>query len=335
MKKTKAFCAGGDVRKVYDAGIESFKKSGTVDRGGVTDAFFREEYWLNYKIHQLGQQYKGGKGYGQVTFWDGVTMGGGVGLSIHAPFRVCTSQTAFAMPETAIGLFPDVGGSHWLPRLPHAGMGQYLGLTGRRLNGRECVAVGVGTHFVAEPVATDKGFTAVDLTTNFLVGGHSQGGSIEEILAEIEAAAKMAGQSEQGPTAIEQQFEDIERAFANKACVEDIVSELLRMNNDFATSTLKDMGKYSPLSMKVTHEMIKRGGRLDMAGCLEMEFWLTQHFMSQAPTGDFYEGIRALLVDKDNKPKWNHARLEDVRDEEVMSYFTPIEGVKKWTPEGL
>ncbi|KXJ18578.1 3-hydroxyisobutyryl-CoA hydrolase, mitochondrial [Exaiptasia diaphana] len=241
----KAFCAGGDVRAIAEAGL----------RGeDLTKDFFREEYTLNYTIGTLQTPY--------VALINGITMGGGVGLSVHGHFRVATEKTLFAMPETAIGLFPDVGGGHALPRLEGC-LGTFLALTGHRLKGIDVKHAGVATHFVT----LDK-------------------------LSELEES--LHGLSD----------------FKLRT-----VKGLL---DDFDSKTINKM---SPSSCKVTLRQLQNGGTMNLAECLQMEYRLSQRFMENE---DFYEGIRAVLIDKDNSPTWSPNSLDKVSDEKVDSYFLPL-----------
>ncbi|XP_051478927.1 3-hydroxyisobutyryl-CoA hydrolase, mitochondrial isoform X3 [Apus apus] len=241
----KAFCAGGDIRAITDAG-----KAG--DR--LAQDFFRGEYTLNNAIGTCRKPY--------VALIDGITMGGGVGLSVHGHFRVATEKTLFAMPETAIGLFPDVGGGYFLPRLSGK-MGYYLALTGFRLKGRDVLKAGIATHFV---------------------------------------------ESEKLP-ALEKDL------IALKSPSKENIADLLNSYH------VKTISKMSPTSLKITLRQLREGASMSLQDVLTMEYRLSQACMKGH---DFYEGVRAVLVDKDHSPRWKPAALEEVSDEFVDNCFKPL-----------
>ncbi len=303
-KKTKAFCSGGDVRQIYDAGLAT-PPAGLAPAGeDVTDSFFREEYQLNYKI--------GRKDVEQVSVYDGITMGGGVGLSIHGKYRVATSRTVFAMPETGIGLFPDVGGAAWMPFTKIKGYGEYLGMTGTRVKGKECARLGLATHYVDEWSEEVEG-RLVDLV--------DEGTPVGDALLEVGC---QEGSDEASP-----EDELVERHFAEKAGLEDIVQSLASCDTEWSVSALKTLEKMSPTSLNITHSQISRGRALNgnLEDVLKMEFNLTQSVMREQ-NGDFYEGIRSVLVDKDNNPVWK-LKWED-RNIDVDTYFRPA--AVEWSP---
>ena len=300
-----AFCAGGDVKAVYLAGLSDTEKS-------LTAQFFREEYKLNYLI--ASQQVP------QVSLWDGVVMGGGVGLSIHGKYRVATENTLFAMPECKIGLFPDVGGSWWIPRLkvyPSSngvgGIGNYLALTGARLKAEDLMYTGIATHYVKSDrlgelkralIESTSDTTSTDCVASILMSFHDSTISIDSAF-------------------FSKNRKEIDTAFHCKDSVEDIISELQSMNTPFAQSTLETLNQMSPTSLKVTFEGLKRAFHFkDIAESLAMEYRIVQACMKDG--SDFYEGIRAALVDKDGEPKWNPSRLEDVSADMVESYFVNL-----------
>uniref|UniRef100_A0A8C2JIR1 3-hydroxyisobutyryl-CoA hydrolase n=1 Tax=Cyprinus carpio TaxID=7962 RepID=A0A8C2JIR1_CYPCA len=222
----KAFCAGGDIRAITEAG-----KAGD----SLTQDLFREEYILNNTIGTYQKPY--------VALIDGITMGGGVGLSVHGRFRVATEKTLFAMPETGIGLFPDVGGGYFLPRL-QGKLGLFLALTGFRLKGRDVQRVGLATHFVQ----SDK-----------IV-------SLQKDLVDLKSPS----------------------------------------NSDVT------LAKMSPTSLKLTFRQIQEGERMSLQEVLVMEYRLSQACMRG---NDFYEGVRAVLIDKDQSPKWKPSTLSGVSEQ--------------------
>lgn len=257
----KAFCAGGDVRRIRELALAR-------DASGI-EAFFAGEYAVNAAIAGFGKPW--------VSLIDGVCMGGGIGVSVHGSHRIVTEHAMLAMPETAIALFPDVGTSHVLPRLPGA-LGPWLALTGARLRGAEAVEAGLATHFVKRerlPALRDA-----------LLAGDI--GAVDRL---AEAVA---------PGAIAAQRPAIDRCFSH-ATLADIQAALAAEDTDWARAQAAILARMSPTSMAVTLELLKRGATLDLAGCLAMELRLTRAVTMHA---DFAEGVRAVLVDKDNHPHW-------------------------------
>ena len=291
----RAFCAGGDVRAVRQAIIDY---DGAANPTLAQD-FFYEEYILNHQIHTSAKPY--------IALIDRVCMGGGVGLSVHGAFRVATERTRVGMPETTIGLFPDVGGAWFLSRLPGE-TGTYLALTGAPVTVGDCLGLGIATHVVASDTLDDleAGLHAADLTGD----AHA---AVKTVLDGFTIAAGAA------PMAVEKI--EIDQCFSADS-VEEIVARLTASGSTFAALTLETLAPKSPTSLKVTLEQIRRGARAaSFAETMTMEFRLSQHF---ARGHDFPEGVRAVLVDKDHKPNWNPARLEDVSDSAVAGYFEPV-----------
>ncbi|KAG8229678.1 hypothetical protein J437_LFUL010267 [Ladona fulva] len=282
----KAFCAGGDVRAVTEAG-----KKGE----SLTKDFFREEYMLNSLIGTYHIPY--------VAFIHGITMGGGVGLSVHGQYRVATEKTLFAMPETAIGLFPDVGGSYFLPRMGGK-LGLYLALTGHRLKGIDVLRAGVATHYVDSSRLQDL--------EKDLVQSKNPESEVPQILR------KYTNEHDKGqPFSLQPHVEKINKYFSATS-VEGIFQALEKDSSEWSQQTLKTLQKMSPTSMKVTLKQLEEGSTKNLQECLAMEYRLTQRFCADH---DFYEGVRAVLVDKDNSPKWKPNKLEDVSSSKVSSFF--------------
>jgi len=248
----------------------------------------------------------------QVSIWNGVTMGGGVGLSIHGKFRVATEKTLFAMPETGIGFFPDVGATYALPRIaagPEVGL--YLALTGARLNPGNCLLTGVATHFCPSSKLAELKSSLCKLKDP------SDASSVAQVLEE---ASKTVNIPE--PT-LTPHMDAIRRCFS-KPSAESIVLALQSEGSDWANTTLKQILGGSPLSVKVTMEALRRHAQpqVSLRHAFHTEFRLSQHFMTA--DSDFVEGIRAVLIDKDQKPKWRHLSLEQVTSAEVDTYFAPL-----------
>ncbi|KFQ57733.1 hypothetical protein N334_07280, partial [Pelecanus crispus] len=288
----KAFCAGGDIRVIIDAG-----KAG--DR--LVQDFFREEYILNNAIGTCKKPY--------VALIDGITMGGGVGVSVHGHFRVATEKTVFAMPETAIGLFPDVGGGYFLPRLPGK-IGYYLGLTGFRLKGRDVLKAGIATHFVESEKlpALEKDLIALKSPSTE---------NIADLLNSYHVKSKIDQEKE---FVLDKHMEKINSLFSANS-MEELVQNLKQDGSPFAIKQLETINKMSPTSLKLTLRQLREGASMSLQDVLTMEYRLSQACMRGH---DFYEGVRAVLIDKDQSPKWKPAALEEVSDEFVDDCFKPL-----------
>jgi len=316
-KSKPAFCAGGDVKAVYLAGIakDDAEKDLAAD-------FFREEYILNHQIATQPPHVP------QVSIWDGVVMGGGVGLSVHGKYRVATENTLFAMPECKIGLFPDVGGTWWIPRLKLysqwqnksvvGGVGNYLALTGARLKAEDLLYAGIATHYVKSDQLEEMKGSLIDAS------------KVDDSSKLGDCAASVLMSFHDHTIDLEKSFlsqnrQEIDYAFDGKDSVEEIYTSLESMGSDsqFGQSTLETLSQMSPTSLKVTLEGLKRGSKAQNIGeALQMEYRMSQAFMREG--SDFYEGIRAALVDKDGNPKWSPASLEEVTDGIVESYFEKL-----------
>ncbi|XP_071452083.1 3-hydroxyisobutyryl-CoA hydrolase, mitochondrial-like [Hetaerina americana] len=285
----KAFCSGGDVRAVTEAG----KKGGS-----LCQEFFREEYMLNNLIGTYQIPY--------IAFIHGITMGGGVGLSVHGQYRVATERTLFAMPETAIGLFPDVGGSYFLPRLGGK-LGLYLALTGHRLKGIDVLRAGIATHYAES--------SSVHQLEKDLLDAKNPVQDVPQILK------KYTNKFDNGqPFSLAQNMSKINQCFSAPS-VEEILVQLEKEGTPWAKDTLTTLKKMSPTSIKVTLKQLEEGSAKNLQECLAMEYRLTQRFCKDH---DFYEGVRAVLIDRDNSPKWKPSALEEVTAAKVNSFFDPL-----------
>ena len=274
---TRGFCAGGDVRMLAESGAKG---------GEEACAFFAAEYRLNTLLEEYEKPV--------VAIQDGVTMGGGVGISVHGDFRIATPNTTFAMPESGIGLFPDVGGGWFLPRLPGA-LGMWLALTGARLKGEDVLAVGVSTHFAENPEGLadelcEKGTSALDpLKTN-------ASPSFTDHIPEIDAC------------------------FA-KESVEAIVS-CLEAGSDWAKGQAETLKSKSPLTLKIAHRQLHEGAKCkDFRENMRMEYRIASRLVL---TKSFHEGVRAVLIDKDNEPNWQPPNLESVSPQMLDTFFEPL-----------
>jgi enoyl-CoA hydratase len=292
----RAFCAGGDVRAVYEAG------RGIAGDPSLTAVFFREEYRLIRQIHRFPKPY--------IAIVDGITMGGGAGISINGAYRVATERTLFAMPETGIGLFPDVGATRFLNRCPGR-IGRYLGLTGARLAAADALYCGFATHFVGQDQlgALSSGLDRI---------AWQKGREFDQVAALLAEFA-----ADPGPAPLAALRPEIDRCFSAVA-IESILDALAAESGDaaeWAAATCAGLLKKSPTSLKVTLRQLIEGCGFDLEQALVLEYRLTQHFMSAA---DFYEGVRAVLIDKDQEPRWRPATVAEVADAVVESYFAPL-----------
>lgn len=293
----RAFCAGGDVRAVRQSIIEHKGE----DASDLAKTFFFEEYILNHQIHTCKKPY--------IAFIDRVCMGGGVGLSVHGSHRVATERTLVGMPETTIGLFPDVGGAWFLSRLPGE-TGTFLALTGTPVGAADCLALGIATHLVN---SRNLGEIERELHKKDLIDQPHL--TIEAMLGRYSLNLD--------ETPIFDMKPEIDRCFSANS-MEEIIDRLSGTETEFSEQALESLSKKSPTSLKVTLEQIRRGGvAKNFAETMQMEYRMSQHF---ALGHDFPEGVRALLVDKDHKPNWDPDKIEDVSDSLVKSYFGPV----KW-----
>ncbi|HYJ81525.1 MAG TPA: enoyl-CoA hydratase/isomerase family protein [Allosphingosinicella sp.] len=288
----RGFCAGGDVVMLA--------RSGAGD-GAEARAFFHEEYRLNHLLFTYMKP--------TIAFMDGITMGGGVGISQPCRYRVATENTRFAMPETAIGLFPDVGGGWYLPRLPGRA-GHFLALTGARLDGAECLRVGLATHYVPS-LALD------DLKARIL----AEPGRVETLLEECSVTPP--------PARIEANLERIDRLFASDD-YEEILAALESDASDWARKELETLRAKSPQACKVSLRLLYDGARVqDFGHEMRQEYAVATRVVQRH---DFVEGVRALLVDKDNRPRWEPPTPEAVTQHLIDTIFAPMPEGEEWTP---
>jgi enoyl-CoA hydratase len=278
----RAFCAGGDIRALYDSG-----------RAGTPYArdFWHDEYRLDAAIRHFPKPY--------VALIRGIVMGGGVGVSVNGSHRLADESITFAMPETGIGLFPDVGASYFLPRLPGE-IGMYLAMTGARLKCADAVAFGIATHFV--PAAK---FDAL----------------VERLAAaeNVDSAIRLlAGDPGRPPLA--EHRDKIDVIFSANS-VEAILERLDRDGSDWAASTAATIRTKSPTSLKIAFRQLREGAKLEFDDCMRMEFRMVTRIISGH---DFYEGVRATIIDKDSRPQWQPASLAGVTEKDIAAYFAPL-----------
>ena len=288
----RGFCAGGDVRAVAESG----KGDGLAAR-----AFFHTEYQLNHLLFTYAKPV--------VSFLDGIVMGGGVGIGLPARCRVATERTIFAMPEATIGLFPDVGGGWYLSRLPGR-LGQYLALTAARLHGAEVKAVGLATHYIPSEALDD---VKAQLTAN---------------PRDVEAILEGTSTTPPGAAILEQRA-DIDRLFAADT-LEEIIAALEADPGEWAQKVLAGLRTKSPQSCKIALRELREGAtRTDFADEMRAEYAVAAHVSMRH---DFLEGVRALLIDKDNAPQWDPATPEGVTESMLDRIFAPLPDDEAWQP---
>jgi enoyl-CoA hydratase len=297
----RGFCAGGDIRAIVGAGIRAQE---------AAQDFFRTEYQLNHLLFTYPKP--------TVAFVDGIVMGGGVGISMPCRFRVATERTLFAMPETAIGLFPDVGGGWYLPRLPGQ-VGTWLALTGARLRGADCVGLGIATHFVPSERLPELKRAIVDVVS----------AQDDEFAASVITTELNRFTAEPGLSAVEPQLADIDRLFAFDT-VEEIFAALEADGGEWAAKELEGLRAKSPQALKITLRQMREGARMaSFEDEMSMEFRLASRV---ALLPDFAEGVRACLIDKDQAPRWNPPTLEDVGEDLLRTVFARLPADVEWTP---
>ncbi|MBS0412394.1 MAG: enoyl-CoA hydratase/isomerase family protein [Proteobacteria bacterium] len=286
----RGFCAGGDIRFLAD--------SAAGDGSGARNFFF-----IEYRLNALMEAYP----KPIVTIMDGVTMGGGVGLSWTARFRVATERTTLAMPETGIGLFPDVGGGWFLPRLPGRA-GLYLALTGARIKAADCLALGIATHYV------ESG--DLEALKETLAADSEQ---VEQVLQSFHA--------DPGPAPIGALSHEIDRLFAHDR-VEEVMAALATDPSAWAKDQARLLTTKSPTSMKVSARLLAEGLKArSFAEEMVTEYRVACRVGTSA---EFREGVRAVIVDKDNAPRWNPPDLAGVTDSDIDAIFAPL--ANDWTP---
>lgn len=293
----KAFCAGGDIRFFYDVGTQTPQGD-----SALLEDFFTEEYALNHLIHFYPKPY--------IAFMNGVVMGGGMGIAqagVTSRLRIVTERTKMAMPEVNIGLFPDVGGGYFLNQTPGA-VGTYLGLTGEVIGAADAIKANLADVFV--PSSALASLMELLYTTT----------EVDVRLAIRRYAEQFAQELALLPTPLHEQRQEVDHCFsANR--LPDIMALLQASQSSFAQASLATMAKRSPLLMAVTLEQLRRCRALSVAECLRIERTMVRHCFKH---GEVLEGVRALVVDKDNTPSWSPASVGEVSDELIQSFFAPV-----------
>jgi len=288
----RGFCAGGDIRMLADSGAKD---------GAAARAFFHTEYRLNHCLFTYAKP--------TLAFMDGITMGGGVGIALPCDYCVATENTKFAMPETGIGLFPDVGGGWYLSRLPGR-MGQYMALTGHRLDGAECKALGLATQYLTSDTLDEakRRIAAAPQDIAAILGDLAVDPPEPAILAHRDA---------------------IDRLFASDT-LEDIYAALAADDGEWAAKQLATLKTKSPQTMKVSLKLLLDGKAMaTFEDEMAREYAVGSRVVQRH---DFLEGVRAVIVDKDNRPRWNPDMPEGVSDHMIDQIFAPLPDDQAWTP---
>ncbi|CAH1650238.1 Enoyl-CoA hydratase/isomerase family protein [Hyphomicrobiales bacterium] len=282
----KAFSAGGDIRWLHDCG-----KAGRHDE---MLAFWGEEYILNHRIKTYPKPY--------VALIDGIVMGGGVGISLHGSHRIAGDRYLFAMPEVGIGFFPDVGATYALPRLAD-GFGRFLALTGERIGAADALSVGLATH----GVPSERMAELADALTGR--------GALDDILA--------AFSLQRGPGPLHAERGVIAEVFGGEtlSAVMERLAKVSAGGNAFAGKLLQTLATKSPTSVAIAFEQMRRGGGLDFAEAMRTEYRIVSRI---ARGHDFYEGVRAVVIDKDQAPRWRPETLDAVEQADIDAYFAPL-----------
>lgn len=286
----RAFCAGGDIRSLYE----------TLTTEGVAAAagFYAIEYPMNARLHHFPKPY--------IALLDGITMGGGVGVSVHGSHRVVTERTVFAMPETTIGFFPDVGATYVLPRLPGR-LGMHLGLTGARLCAADCRAAGIGTHATTSDrlEALEQALAEADLSGDAFA-------AVDRVLEGF--------RSDPGAATLPALQTRIDGCY-DRPGLEDVLEALADEPSGWGAVQLEQIRGKSPTSLAVTFRQLCIGATLDFDAAMGLEYRLVHRFLAGH---DFSEGIRALIIEKDNRPRWRPELLAEVSSAVVDAYFAPL-----------
>jgi enoyl-CoA hydratase len=297
---TRGFCAGGDIRVIAESGAGD---------GAEARRFFFTEYRLNHLMFHYPKPI--------VALMDGVTMGGGVGVSMPARFRIATENTTYAMPETGIGLFPDVGGGWYLPRKPGR-IGMWLALTGARIKAADCLAAGIATHYLA---------TGSLSAARAQIADAAQAGEVERALAEsLDALSQPPGERKE---LTPENIDRIDRMFALDS-VEAIFAALEADGSDWSRAQLATLATKSPQTLKVSFRQLREGARMaSFADEMRQEYRIAARVSQRH---DFLEGVRALIVDKDNKPRWEPPTLAGVTEAMLDAIFAPMPPGEDWSP---
>ncbi|KAK5578564.1 hypothetical protein RB653_008236 [Dictyostelium firmibasis] len=289
----RAYCAGGDIKELS----QQTRSIGLL----FPRYFFSKEYNLDFTAATVNKP--------RVAIWDGISMGGGLGISIHSPFRIVTEKTTWAMPEVSIGLFPDVGASFFLSRLQKDAIANYIAITGKSLTGADCIEFGIATHYVHSSKLND-----LENKLKSMVH-HQDMNLVESIINEFSSAPPSAAP-------LLKDWSQVVKCFSNRFnSMEEIMNELAITNTQWSNDIISLIRKKSPTSVKIAFRQIKEGALKSLEECFFMEFRLAIRSLSN---NEFIEGVRSVIIDKDQNPKWDPQTLEDVSDEYINHYFSKL-----------
>ena len=285
----KAFCAGGDIVSVYHAKNDK--------ENNISDIFFREEYLLNYAISKFKKPW--------ISILNGIAMGGGLGLSVHGSHRIITEKTITAMPETAIGLFPDVGGGFFLSRMKGC-IGKYIAITGNVMDFQDTIYSGIGTNLILYN-NINKFINDICLKKKYDYE------DVDKLIKKYEEKNNIFPK-------LKEELENINHFFSFDT-MKNIYEALKRDGSEWSKKILKILNRKSPTSMAVSLVQIEKSKKLTLKDCLAMEFRICQSMMAKH---DFYEGVRANLVDKDREPKWSPSNIQSITDQIINEHFNHL-----------
>ncbi|HTK84710.1 MAG TPA: enoyl-CoA hydratase/isomerase family protein [Patescibacteria group bacterium] len=300
----RAFCAGGDIKAAYATGMDFRRGEGNEK---VMALYYGEEYEMNRRLFHFRKPL--------IAFMNGITMGGGFGVAGPCRFRVATEKTVFAMPEVGIGFFPDVGSVYFLNNCPHQ-TGTYLAVTGNSIGPEDMIYTGLATHYIPSSILQE---VEEDLCRAMSGLKSPKGDSAAEQVAEVLEKFSSAPPKK---SMLEQNAEAIEKCFAHNSIME-ILEALRWQDSEWALDTARTIMSRSPISVVVSLEHLRRAHGQDFDTVLARDFILAQHFLKEH---DFYEGVRAAVIDKDKQPQWDPATLENITEKDVARYFAPAAG---------
>uniref|UniRef100_A0A1J3H692 3-hydroxyisobutyryl-CoA hydrolase n=1 Tax=Noccaea caerulescens TaxID=107243 RepID=A0A1J3H692_NOCCA len=292
----RAFSAGGDLKMFYD---------GRESKDSCVEVVYRM-YWLCYHIHTYKKT--------QVSLVNGISMGGGASLMVPMKFSVVTEKAVFATPEASIGFHTDCGFSYIHSRLP-GHLGEFLALTGARLNGKELVAIGMATHFVPSLKLADLEARLVSLDS----------GDADVVRSTIEEFSEKVNLNEDSILNKQSIINECFSKESVKLIIQAFEAQGSKEGNEWIAPVIKGLKRSSPTGLKITLHSIREGRKQTLGDCLKKEFRLTVNILRNTISPDVYEGIRSLTIDKDNSPKWNPATLDEVDDEKINLVFKPLE----------
>ncbi|CAN6890558.1 unnamed protein product [Brassica oleracea var. botrytis] len=292
----RAFSAGGDLKMFYD---------GRESKDSCLEVVYRM-YWLCYHIHSYKKT--------QVSLVNGISMGGGASLMVPMKFSVVTEKTVFATPEASIGFHTDCGFSYIHSRLP-GHLGEFLALTGARLNGKELVAIGMATHFVPSAKLADLEARLVSLDS----------GDVDVVRSTIEEFSEKVDLDKDSILNKQTIIDECFSKESVKQIIQAFEAEGSKEGNEWITPVIKGLKRSSPTGLKITLRSIREGRKQTLSDCLKKEFRITINILRSTISPDVYEGIRALTIDKDSSPKWSPATLDEVAEEKINLVFEPLE----------